>query len=350
MQCKSRFLLWLLVTITVVPLAAAQVFRITDLGTLPAGTFSAATGINAFGQVTGYADMVNSYSTRVHHAFSWTNNGGMEDLGTLPNFVDDPGFASWANGVNDRGRVVGGSWHDQEGNDAFVWSHTGGMQDLGTPPGMRSTDAQSINFFGQVVGTAYELGPGDSGPPHAFLWTRAGGIQLLGNLPGGQYNYAYGINDFGQVVGIADTGGPCCYPNRAFLWTRRKGMVDIGAWYAAAINNLGQVVGSGPNDHAVLWSRNQGLRDLGTLPGGNSSSAAAISNFGLVVGASATASSSSHAMLWSQHSGMWDLNDLIPANSGWVLNSATGINILGQIVGNGTINGQDHAFLLTPNL
>src|ERR1035437_4528743 len=116
MQCKSRFLLWLLVTFTVVPLAGAQVYRITDLGTLPAGTFSAATGINTFGQVTGYADMVNSYSARVHHAFSWTNNGGMQDLGTLPNFVDDPGFASWANGVNDPGRVVGGSWHDQEGN------------------------------------------------------------------------------------------------------------------------------------------------------------------------------------------------------------------------------------------
>jgi probable HAF family extracellular repeat protein len=177
-------------------------------------------------------------------------------------------------------------------------------------------------------------------------------MQLLGHLPGGKYSYAYGINDFGQVVGIADTGGPCCFLTHAFLWTRRGGMVDLGAWTAVAINNHRQIVGSGPNGHAVLWRRNHGLRDLGTLPGGNYSSAAAINDFGLVVGSSTTASSPSttHAMLWSRHSGMWDLNDLIPANSGWVLYGATGINILGQVVGYGTINGQEHAFLLTPNL
>jgi probable HAF family extracellular repeat protein len=46
---------------------------------------------------------------------------------------------------------------------------------------------------------------------------------------------------------------------------------------------------------------------------------------------------------------MLDLNKLIPSGSGWALSSATGINISGQIVGNGTINGQQHAFLLTWN-
>jgi probable HAF family extracellular repeat protein len=42
------------------------------------------------------------------------------------------------------------------------------------------------------------------------------------------------------------------------------------------------------------------------------------------------------------------LNRLIPANSGWVLGEANGINDLGQIVGYGTIRRQTHAFLLTP--
>lgn len=46
---------------------------------------------------------------------------------------------------------------------------------------------------------------------------------------------------------------------------------------------------------------------------------------------------------------MKDLNTLIPADSGWVLSQAQGINKRGQIVGNGVINGQAHAFLLTPN-
>ena len=45
---------------------------------------------------------------------------------------------------------------------------------------------------------------------------------------------------------------------------------------------------------------------------------------------------------------MVDGNDLIPADSGWALQDATGINDAGEIVGDGVIDGQDHAFLLTP--
>jgi hypothetical protein len=45
---------------------------------------------------------------------------------------------------------------------------------------------------------------------------------------------------------------------------------------------------------------------------------------------------------------MEDLNTLIPASSGWTLNSAADINLWGQIVGSGMLNGQAHGFLLTP--
>jgi probable HAF family extracellular repeat protein len=45
---------------------------------------------------------------------------------------------------------------------------------------------------------------------------------------------------------------------------------------------------------------------------------------------------------------MQNLNDLIPADSGWVLSEAHGINDAGQIVGVGTVGGLFHAFLLTP--
>ena len=45
---------------------------------------------------------------------------------------------------------------------------------------------------------------------------------------------------------------------------------------------------------------------------------------------------------------MQDLNDLIPPNSGWVLILANAINNKGEITGYGTIDGANHAFLLTP--
>ena len=45
---------------------------------------------------------------------------------------------------------------------------------------------------------------------------------------------------------------------------------------------------------------------------------------------------------------MTDLNSVITPGSGWTLNWATAINNAGQITGEGTINGQLHAFLLEP--
>jgi hypothetical protein len=53
-------------------------------------------------------------------------------------------------------------------------------------------------------------------------------------------------------------------------------------------------------------------------------------------------------MLYTKARGMVDLNDLIDPALGWELLQALGINDLGQIVGHGRINGQTHAFLLTP--
>src|SRR5262249_29219537 len=54
------------------------------------------------------------------------------------------------------------------------------------------------------------------------------------------------------------------------------------------------------------------------------------------------------AFVW-QNGLITDLNTLIDSGLGWVLQIATGINDNGQITGTGTVGGQTHAFLLTPN-
>jgi hypothetical protein len=45
---------------------------------------------------------------------------------------------------------------------------------------------------------------------------------------------------------------------------------------------------------------------------------------------------------------MHNLNELIPADSGWLLTTARSINEKGQITGLGLLNGEFHAFVLTP--
>jgi probable HAF family extracellular repeat protein len=138
-------------------------------------------------------------------------------------------------------------------------------------------------------------------------------MKSLGKFAGGVTSGASAINDLGQVAGYADCGNGC--------------------------------------GHAVLWSKAKGsMLDLGVLPGAISSYARGINNVGQVVGLSyySPVGNHLHAFVWSPSTGMLDLNNLIPANSGWLLQSANAINDQGQIVGLGMLNGQNEAFLLTP--
>jgi probable HAF family extracellular repeat protein len=84
------------------------------------------------------------------------------------------------------------------------------------------------------------------------------------------------------------------------------------------------------------------MTDLDTL-GGRDSQADAINNNGLIVGWSQTIDGEQHAFLWSSGR-MLDLNSFAGAESGTVLQEATAVNDVGQIVANGS-NGR--AYLIT---
>jgi probable HAF family extracellular repeat protein len=68
---------------------------------------------------------------------------------------------------------------------------------------------------------------------------------------------------------------------------------------------------------------------------------------GEVVGFAIDASGQ-RALVW-QNNVPVDLNTLIPAGSPWYLQAACSINNAGEIAGQGLINGEVHAFLLTPH-
>jgi probable HAF family extracellular repeat protein len=237
------------------------------------------------------------------------------------------GANSLAKAVNNRGQVVGNSDTGNELNPrqrAFLWED-GVMHDLGTLDGGLVSLALGINDRGQVVGTSYA-----ASASRAFLWDN-GVMQDLGALAGGS-SAAIAINDRGQVIGSSD--------GSSFLW--EDGVMRPLPITAAAINNRGQVAGwvtAASKRSAAVWDAGA-VTDLGTL-GGDESWARAISENGVVVGASRAASGELHAVLWKGN-GIVDLG--IPPGS--VSAEAFLVNDQGQVAGNGiNASGSPRAFL-----
>lgn len=267
-----------------------------DLGILLDGDQGKITGINDLGQVVGWTRAFNGYK----HAFLWTSEGGVTDLGTLG------GFMSEALDINDLGQIIGSSVTAEGKSHAFLWTPEDEMMiDLGTLGGDQAYPVD-INNLGQVVGTSEN----DVGYSHAFIWTLETGMVDIGTLRVGPI-FVNSINDQGYIIG---GNSPLEYGvYHAFLWTPENGMTflaPLGTYASEAtdINNLGQIVGyyylndnlKGPT-HAFLWTPESGFIDLGTL-GGESSEAWAINDVGQIVGFRYTEFVFRRAVLWEfQH-------------------------------------------------
>lgn len=211
-------------------------------------------------------------------------------------------FGQTADAINNSGRVLGG------GIPAFIFDGTNATTiQLSVPK------FHSINSAGIAVGSIASNFSQDQAAIFDFN-LNPDLINLGTVVPSGLRAYsstAYAINDAGQIVGAIRSLG---------------GRPDLDSEPAFLVS--GGVVQS-----------------PGTL-GGIKAAAYDINNQGVFVGDSTLADTTLHAFLY-RNGTMTDLNSLI-ANSGWILTSARAINDQGQIVGIGTFNGQDRAFLLNP--
>lgn len=322
-------------------------WTITDLGTLSpnsAQTFSAATALNDLGQVVG----VSLTPGGAQHAFVWSAQGGMVDLGDLPGGDNHSSAAA----INNAGTLTGSSSvaYAVQGFHAFRWSAGASLVDLGAKPNNGYySQGLGINSAGTIVGYT---GPASSTTAYAFA---EGGAMTLLSKATGSATQANAINDNALIAGFTQKSNGS---TRATLWnglTRTElSDLDGGADYstAVALNNAGRVVGSSAaadGGHAVYWTPAGQIVDLGDLPGGPvAATAYAVNEAGDIVGVGSIAGGENRALLW-RGGQMLDLSSLAEVQTqGWVLNQALAINEQGQIAGWGYHDGQQRGFVLSP--
>ncbi len=198
---------------------------------------------------------------------------------------------------------------------------------------------------------------------------RDGEIQELLPLHGDTVSFAFGINDSGQAVGVSGLCSNTFIPPlgapsgpHSVLWGKDGHAVDLGtlsggvAYAATSISDRGEVAGNvlfaDGTVHPYLWTKKDGMQDLGA-PAGDFVAVApccgTVNNRGEIVGFSCPGPQGNcRAVLWRNHK--WtDLNDLAPGSPMYLL-SAASINDAGQIAGYGlvTSSGEVHAFVATP--
>lgn len=223
-------------------------------GLMPLGGSEASAGfkypvdINNLGQVVG-SDGASSYPF-----MTGPNATGFVAIG-----ADQSVPLPWGEpvGINDRGQVAMSA--------GYLWTQAGGAQALGADV----FEATAINEAGQIVGRSLVGG--------GFISAADGGaLQFLGTL-GGAFSVPAGLNNLGQVVGLSETADG---QRHAFV-TGAQGdaltdlelLAEIAAagWsglVAAAINDLGQIAGSGligGDRHAFLLSPTAPIPEPGTM-------------------------------------------------------------------------------------
>jgi probable HAF family extracellular repeat protein len=306
--------------------ALAQMYTVTDVGTL-GGSASTVEAINNSGATAGA---------------SYTGNNSCCDILLYSDGKDiDLGSDAGGYAINASNQVAGYG-ETANGYRAFVASvgHLTSLPTLGGNSGV----AYALNDRGDVAGWSTT----SAGAPDAFLYHK-GVITDLGTLGGIGDTIAYGINNAGQIVGSSwNPQGNY----QAFLWengtmTGLESPIQNTSSQARAINRKGQITGrtyNGIVDHAFLYSNGK-MRDID--PNKDSLSVGlAINNRGVIVGYTENAQGV-NPFVWNGKK-LLNLNKLIPRNSGWSLWHATGINDAGQISGDGTLNNQNHGFILTP--
>jgi len=190
---------------------------IRELKPLPGDTVGAALWLNDKGEAVGTsglcANVVLPPIAFGPHAVLWETDGTPTDLGNLGG-TGNPAILGRGNiglGINNHGQVVGtSSLTGNKANHAFLWTKQTGMQDLGVLQGDVNSAATSINDIAQVVGQSYGAGGPMMGNPRAFLWENGVMTDLNTLVSANSPLYlliGFSINSRGEIAGFGVTNG-----------------------------------------------------------------------------------------------------------------------------------------------
>ena len=326
-------------------LAQVSAYYLSPLG--PANDFFPG-GINQAGEVVGSNSTNGTNSSTQSFVFS---------LSAGKKIIGGPG--TFAIAINDSGQIA-----MQVANHAQIFTRsTGKLTDLGTLGGLDSSPG-AINSSGLVVGQAQD----STGQFFPFMFSGGAMFNLGsfgGSIPSCETN---GLNSSGEAVGVCQNAAN--FP-RAFYVL--KGFKDFDpshtsySSFAKAINDSGVAVGGtrrvpcalhslnfceGTVLRPIIFSPNGTIQVLGSLagPNGGDASANAINNPGDIVGSGGN----NHGFIYTNGK-LLDLNNWSFRDtsnnplSGWIIESADGINDFGQIVGRAfDPTGTLQIVLLTP--
>ena len=339
----------------------AQPYAVTGIGNLAGGP-SIAWGVSSWpglaGAVVGETDNNNSVVMR---GCTFTTGLAAINSGSGPggNFVPKIAYRMNSNPAT----LV----HVGSGSSAAIATRAFRTQagltfELGTTnPFLQNSEARGVNFNGVVVGTCWATnsypGAGNNNS-WAFQWVPTSGpADNNGTMSMIGLHAAYDVNDSGIAVGSFGS-----FPYRLVLATNAQTNLGTlggptGSGVATAINNAGVVVGSSPIapvglQHAFRWTPSGGMQDINPAPlGAGVSYAYDIQDGGgpnaLIVGRfiSSSTGPNGHAFIYNPANGVFkDLNTWLPSGSGWILESAHGINDSMCVVGRGRRNGQLEGF------
>jgi probable HAF family extracellular repeat protein len=331
---------------------------ISSVGVLPGDVGSHAYNVNASGTVVGYSygGSGDPFGIEgIHHAYSYSAGTGVIPLGGSLG-------GSWtaASSINAVGQIVGIATNAANDGRPFVYQPPGPMQDLGTLPVSHNVNiAYDLNDSGTVVGSS----------GHAFRYAGSGPMQDLGTLPGGTYSTAYAINNNGVIVGSSDINSSGASRAFRYSGSGpMQDLGTLSSYYTSGsaandINSDGTIVGyayngdplSTNNRRAFRYTSTGIMQNLGALgvfrtsPGG-SSQALGINDAGYIVGTSSS-NSGPHAVLWTPDNTLIDLDLWLNQKSAaegshWTLTIARAINNNGLIVGDGSYDGTPYGFVL----